>query len=97
VGLALADRPPDGRGLLIPRCASIHTFGMRFAIDVAFVAWPTTHRRVGPIRVLAVHEHVVPRRLVRLPLGECPAGRRRIAALELLAGDAGKLGVRYHS
>jgi uncharacterized membrane protein (UPF0127 family) len=36
-GLAwLADLPGDC-GLLIPRCSSIHTFGMRFAVDVTFL------------------------------------------------------------
>jgi uncharacterized protein len=93
VGLALVDRPPDGRGLLIPRCASIHTFGMRFAIDVAFLAWPASRRPTGPIDVLAVRERVVPRRLARLPLRERPAARREVAALELPAGGAADLGV----
>jgi hypothetical protein len=77
---------------LIPRCASIHTFGMRFAIDVAFISWPASGRPAGGIHVLAVREHVVPRRLARLPLRERTAGRREIAALELPAGQAGDLG-----
>jgi uncharacterized protein len=37
LGLALLDRGAAGPGLLIPRCASIHTFGMRFALDVCFL------------------------------------------------------------
>ena len=28
---------PTGRGILLVPCASVHTFGMRFAIDVAFL------------------------------------------------------------
>ena len=38
LGLALLneDEFPRGTGLLIRPCASIHTFGMRFPIDVAF-------------------------------------------------------------
>lgn len=28
---------PDAEGVLITRCRSIHTFGMRYPIDVAFV------------------------------------------------------------
>ncbi len=28
---------PEGHGLLIPRCGSVHMFGMRFAIDVVFL------------------------------------------------------------
>lgn len=37
LGLALLPRRRAGPGLLIPRCRSIHTFGMRFAIDVLFL------------------------------------------------------------
>src|SRR3954452_7280467 len=37
LGLALLDRPQAGSGLLIPRCAAVHTFGMRFALDLVFL------------------------------------------------------------
>lgn len=37
LGLALIADLPDDCALLIPRCASIHTFGMRFALDVTFL------------------------------------------------------------
>ena len=37
LGLALLPVERAGPGLLIPRCASIHTFGMRFALDVHFL------------------------------------------------------------
>ena len=37
LGLAHLDPAPDGRGLLIPGCRSVHTFGMRFAIDIHFI------------------------------------------------------------
>ena len=37
LGLAGLDRAEAGPGLLIPRCSSIHTFGMRFALDVFFL------------------------------------------------------------
>jgi uncharacterized protein len=37
VGLAFTDRDRSGAGLLIPGCRSVHTFGMRFALDVAFL------------------------------------------------------------
>jgi uncharacterized protein len=37
LGLALLDRDAAGPGLLIPRCAAVHTFGMRFALDVYFL------------------------------------------------------------
>jgi uncharacterized protein len=37
LGLALLDREEAGPGLLIPRCASVHTFGMCFALDIYFL------------------------------------------------------------
>ena len=37
LGLALLDRRRAGEGLLIPRCRSVHTFGMRFPLDVVFL------------------------------------------------------------
>jgi len=37
LGLALLEGLPAGHGLLIPRCRSVHTFGMRFALDVCFL------------------------------------------------------------
>lgn len=37
LGLAWLADLPDDCGLLIPRCSSVHTFGMRFALDVAFL------------------------------------------------------------
>jgi hypothetical protein len=56
LGLALLDRAGAGPGLLIPRCAAVHTFGMRFALDIHFL---------GPDdQVLAVRRAVPPRRFV---------------------------------
>jgi len=37
LGLALLARDRAGPGLLIPRCHSVHTFGMRFALDLLFL------------------------------------------------------------
>jgi len=37
LGLAHLDRDEVGGGLLIPRCASVHTFGMRFRLDLYFL------------------------------------------------------------
>ncbi len=37
LGLSLLRPGRAGEGLLIPRCRSVHTFGMRFAIDVIFL------------------------------------------------------------
>lgn len=36
LGLALLDLEDAGSGLLIPRCSSVHTFGMRFELDITF-------------------------------------------------------------
>lgn len=55
LGLALLDRRAAGPGLLIPGCRSVHTFGMRFPLDLYFL--DARHRPV------AVRRNVAPRRL----------------------------------
>lgn len=37
LGLALLDELPQDRGLHIPRCRSVHTFGMRFPLDLIWL------------------------------------------------------------
>ncbi|HYI80911.1 MAG TPA: DUF192 domain-containing protein [Thermoleophilaceae bacterium] len=37
LGLAWLDDLPADCGLLIPGCSSVHTFGMRFALDIDFL------------------------------------------------------------
>jgi uncharacterized membrane protein (UPF0127 family) len=37
LGLAMLRPERAGEGLLIPRCRSVHTFGMRFALDLTFL------------------------------------------------------------
>ncbi len=37
LGLALLDRPAAGAGLLLPGCRGVHTFGMRFPLDLVFL------------------------------------------------------------
>lgn len=56
MGLGWRDRAEAGAGLLIPRCASVHTFGMRFPLDLYFLD--------DEGRVLAVRRRVPPRRVV---------------------------------
>jgi len=56
LGLAGLRWEEAGPGLLIPRCASVHTFGMRFALDVFFLD--------GRGGVMAVRRNVRPRRFV---------------------------------
>jgi uncharacterized membrane protein (UPF0127 family) len=71
-GLAWRRHPPDGWALLFPRCRSVHTFGMRFPIDVVFLdrhGWP-----------IAISRGVKPGRVVRHP--------NATAVIETKAGDA---------
>lgn len=69
LGLAFLTHLPRECGLLIPRCSSVHTFGMRFALDVLFL---DEHGEV-----LHVLRRVPPRRVVRVKgaccVVECPA------------------------
>jgi uncharacterized membrane protein (UPF0127 family) len=59
LGLALLRRERAGRGLLIPRCRSVHTFGMRFRIDVLFLDEGN--------RVIELRRAVPPCRVIRCP------------------------------
>jgi len=59
LGLAFLDRRDVGIGLLIPRCRSVHTFGMRFPLDVYFLG------RYGEI--VGVRLGIPPFRIVRHP------------------------------
>lgn len=58
LGLAYLDRAAAGPGLLIPRCSSVHTFGMRFGLDLFFLDADgdlLVVRRAVPPRRLAGH------------------------------------------
>jgi len=85
LGLAGLSEAPSGRGLLIPACASVHTCGMRFAIDIAFLEWPPA----AECEVLRLCAAVTPMRRVRLP----GARLRRTAVLEAPAGALAALGI----
>lgn len=56
LGLALLDPADAGPGLLIPHCSAVHTFGMKFALDIYFLDQGGT--------VLEVRRAVPPRRFV---------------------------------
>jgi uncharacterized protein len=56
LGLAAMRELPPGWALHIPRCRAVHTFGMRFAIDLIFLT-----RTGDPVRVV---RDVRPMRLV---------------------------------
>lgn len=74
LGLALLDAEQvAGMGLLLPRTRSVHTFGMRFALDLVWLD--------GDGRVVRVDRAVPPRRL-----RSCRAAR---AVLELPSRPAG--------
>ena len=74
LGLALLPRERAGSGPLIPRCAGVHTFGMRFGLDVVFLD--------AAQRPLAIHRAVPPRRLLA-----CRGAR---AVLEIPAVQGGE-------
>lgn len=59
LGLAFLPRERAGAGLLMPGCRSVHTFGMRFDLDLVFLD------REG--RVLEIRRSVPARRMVRCP------------------------------
>jgi uncharacterized membrane protein (UPF0127 family) len=59
LGLALLCRERAGAGLLIPRCRSVHTFGMRFPVDVLFLDEDG--------RVIELRRAVPPYRVIRCP------------------------------
>lgn len=67
LGLSHLDRSEAGPGLLIPRCAAVHTFGMRFALDLVFLD--------GEGRPCSLRRGLQPRRLA--------SDRRARAVLEL--------------
>ncbi|WP_281349421.1 DUF192 domain-containing protein [Paraburkholderia hayleyella] len=77
-GLLGRDQLADNEALLLKPCRSIHTFGMRFAIDVLFL---DRHQRV-----VAIHPEV-PRNRMRLNL--CAT-----QTLEMRAGAAYAHGIR---
>jgi uncharacterized membrane protein (UPF0127 family) len=71
LGLALRRRPPTGRALLLPRCRSVHTFGMRFALDLVWLD--------ADGNVLAIDECV--------PALKIRTHRRAAAVIEAPAGE----------
>ena len=72
LGLAALDAPPRHWALHLPRCRSVHTFGMRFALDLVWLD--------GGGRLVRVDRGVGPRRL-----RSC--GRAR-SVVEVAAGAA---------
>ncbi|CAA9517759.1 MAG: hypothetical protein AVDCRST_MAG69-2872 [uncultured Solirubrobacteraceae bacterium] len=75
LGLAGLDHLPPDTALLMPRCRSVHTFGMRFALDLIWLD--------SAGRVLRQDRAVSPRRV-----RSC---RRATAVVEAGAGDGNRL------
>jgi hypothetical protein len=75
LGLAYLDREEVGAGLLIPRCSSVHTFGMRFPLDLYFI---------GECQEVVAVRRLVPARRLAF------CGRAR-AVLELPAEEGGEI------
>jgi uncharacterized membrane protein (UPF0127 family) len=69
LGLAMLDRAAAGTGLLVPGCRSVHTFGMRFPLDLVFLDFD-----LRPISLRAA-----------VPPGRIAFERRAQAVLELPA------------
>jgi uncharacterized membrane protein (UPF0127 family) len=71
-GLAWLRTPPRGRALLLPRCRSVHTLGMRFPLDLVWLD--------GGGAVVRVDREVRPGRL--------RGCRAAAAVVEVCAGEA---------
>jgi uncharacterized protein len=73
LGLALLREPPPDVALHFPRCRSVHTFGMRFPIDIAFLdengETIRTDRAVPPNRVRTCR---AARAVLEKPTGAAP-------------------------
>ena len=68
---------PAGEGILLRPCGSVHTFFMRFPVDVVFCD--------GDLRVLGV--------VAEVPKWRLRGQRGAKVAIELAAGEAGRRGV----
>lgn len=75
LGLILKSSLKEGEGLVIKPCCSIHTFFMKFAIDVIFVNKKNEvialYKNVKPWRILPIH--LASRYVIELPSGTITA------------------------
>ena len=78
-GLQFRRPLPQGEGILLVPCASIHTMWMRFAIDVAMLD------RTG--KVMSLHRAVRPWRIVSAPRGTHAVLETSAGNLPLSPGD----------
>jgi uncharacterized membrane protein (UPF0127 family) len=88
LGLALLPRRRAGAGLLIPRCSSVHTFGMRFAIDVFFLDAEgqllSSRRSVPGCRIVACAGASA---VLELPCHACTGSPSRVQSRQPLKGE----------
>jgi uncharacterized membrane protein (UPF0127 family) len=77
-GLLGRDGLPAGSALIIAPSNAVHTFSMRFPIDVVFV------RKTGQVAKIRAH----------MPKGRIAAALRAFAVIELPAGAADAAGIR---
>lgn len=89
-GLLGTESLPDGRGLVIIPCRHVHTFGMKYAIDVVLVDASWTVRRVvrnlrpGRLSPLALKGRAV----LELPAGKtAETGTEKGDMLDALPAD----------
>jgi len=89
LGLARLRTLPRGRALRIPRCRSVHTFGMRFPLDLVWLdghgAVVGLSRGVAPRRVVSCRRA---RSVIEARAGE---GRAFAAAVAVAAREAHEL------
>jgi uncharacterized membrane protein (UPF0127 family) len=79
--LAWLDGLPEECGLLIPRCGSVHTFGMRFALDIDFLdAELRLLRRVEAVPARRVVWHRGAAAVLERSARRCRVDRGHIAA-----------------
>ena len=78
IGLISKKSLDDGEGLLIKPCCSIHTFFMKFNIDVVFLD--------SKNQILAIYENVTPFKVLPIHITAC-------YVLELKAGEISKSGL----
>lgn len=86
-GLMLSPAPTPGSGLLLKRCASVHTAFMRYPIDLAYVndrgLVLQCVTRLAPWRASAY----------RGAMARLPAATRPVHTLEMAAGELDRIGI----
>jgi uncharacterized protein len=86
-GLLKRDALPEGEGLIIAPCECVHTFGMRFPIDVVFVSKKrTVLKTVSSMAKRRIAMSVLADLTVELPAGT--VARTGTAAGDVIAFEA---------